>query len=64
MVQKFPGKVSRNSESCWKSEMRTIQPKALEIAGANLMERNLNLREKNSKILVYLAMFSSVFFFF
>ena len=27
------------------------------------MERNLNLREKNSKILVYLAMFSSVFFF-
>ena len=28
------------------------------------MERNLNLREKNSKILVYLAMFSSVFFFF
>ena len=27
------------------------------------MERNLNLWEKNSKILVYLAMFSSVFFF-
>ena len=26
------------------------------------MERNLNLREKNSKIFVYLARFSSVFF--
>ena len=32
MVQK----VSRDSESCWTSEMRTIQPNILEIPGAKL----------------------------
>ena len=35
-VQKFPWIVSRNSENCWISEMRTIQPKILEIPGAKL----------------------------
>ena len=39
MVQKFPGKVSRDSESCWISEMRTIQPNMLEIPGAKLNEK-------------------------
>ena len=33
-VQKFPWIVSRNSGNCWISEMRTIQPKILEIPGA------------------------------
>ena len=33
MIQKFPGKVSINSGNFWISEMRTIQPKILEIPG-------------------------------
>ena len=41
MVQKFPGKVSGNSGNCWISEMRTIQPKILEIPGAKLKEGKL-----------------------
>ena len=42
MVQKFPRNVSRNFESCWISEMQTIQPKILEIPGAKLnAERKL-----------------------
>ena len=36
MVQRFPGKVSSNSEGCWISWMQTIQPKILEIPGAKL----------------------------
>jgi len=36
MGQKFPRKVSRNSRNSWISEMRTIQPKILEILGAKL----------------------------
>ena len=39
MVQKFPENVSRNSGNCWISEMRTIQPKILEILGAKLKEK-------------------------
>ena len=31
MVQKFSGKVSRNPRNCLISEMRTIQPKILEV---------------------------------
>ena len=36
MVQRFPGKVSSNSEGCWISWMQTIQSKILEIPGAKL----------------------------
>ena len=39
MGQKFPGKVSRNAQNSWISEMRTIQPKILEIPGAKLNGR-------------------------
>ena len=50
MVQKFPGKVSRDSESCWISEMRTIQPNMLEIPGAKLIfEWKENFREEVSE---------------
>ena len=36
IVQKFPGKVSRNSGNCSISEMRTIQPKILDFLEAKL----------------------------
>ena len=36
MGQKFPGEFSRNSESCWISDVRTIQKNILEISGAKL----------------------------
>ena len=39
MGQKFPGKVSRNAQNSWISEMRTIQPKILEIPGVKLNGR-------------------------
>ena len=39
MEQKFPGKVSRNSESCLISAMRIFQPKVLEIPGAKLSRK-------------------------
>ena len=44
MVQKFPGKVSRNSVNCKISEMRTIQLKILEIREQSWMERKLPKR--------------------
>ena len=58
MVQKFPGKDSRNSGKCWISEMRTIQPKILEILGAKLNGKKTS-GETFSKIWVLLARFSS-----
>ena len=54
MVQKFPGKVSRDSESCWISEMRTIQPNIPEIPGAKLKGKKTS-EKKFPKIWVYLA---------
>ena len=53
MVQKFPGKVSRNSGICWISEMRTIRPKILEIPGAKLNGKK-NCGKTFPKIWVYL----------
>ena len=54
MVQKFPGKDSRNSGKCWISEMRTIQPKIL---GAKWNGKKTS-GKTCSKIWVYLARFS------
>ena len=54
MVQKFPGKISRNSvPKAWISEMWTIQPIILQIPGAKLPGKNI------SKIWVHLARLSS-----
>jgi hypothetical protein len=44
MVRKFPLKVSRKSENCWISEMRTIQPKILEIPGEKSREQKFPVR--------------------
>ena len=60
MVQKFPGKVSRNSRNCWISEMRAIQPKILEIRGAKLNKKESS-GKKISKIWVYPPRLSSLF---
>ena len=57
MEQKFPGKVSRNSQNSWTSEMRTIQPKLLEIPGANLNGKKTS-GKKFPKIWGYLARLS------
>ena len=57
MTQKFPGKVSRNSESCWISEMRTFLPKILEIPGAKLNRTKTSGKKVSSW--VYLARVSS-----
>ena len=58
MAQKFPGKVSRNSGNCWISEMRTIQPKILEIPGDKLNGKKTS-GKKISTVWVYLARLSS-----
>ena len=50
MVQKFPGKVSRNSGNCSISEMRTIQPKNSRFSGSKVEWRE-NLRENFFEIL-------------
>ena len=52
------GKVSGNSWNCWISEMRTIQPKILEILGAKLNGKETS-GKTFSKIWLYLARFSS-----
>ena len=52
------GKVSGNSWNCWISEMRTIQPKILEILGAKLNGKETS-GKTFSKIWVLLARFSS-----
>ena len=57
MGQKFPGKVSRNSQNSWTSEMRTIQPKLLEIPGAKLNGKKTS-GKKFPKIWGYLARLS------
>ena len=57
MGQKFPGKVSRNSQNSWISEMRTIQPKILEIPGAKLNGKKTS-GIKFPKIRGYLARLS------
>ena len=41
MVQKFPGKVSRNSGICWISEMRTFDRKFLKFREQSWMERKI-----------------------
>ena len=48
MTQKFPGKVSRDSESCWISEMRTLLPKILEIPGAKLNRKKTSGKKVSS----------------
>ena len=53
MVQKFPGKVSRNSRNCWISKMLTIQL----IIPAAKMNGKKTSRKKISKIWVYLPKF-------
>ena len=53
MVQKFPGKVSRNSGNCWISKMLTIQP----TIPAAKMNGKKTSRKKISKIWVYLPKF-------
>ena len=58
MVQKFPGQVSRNPGNGWISEMRTTQPKFLEIS-ASKVEWKKNFLESFSKIWVYHARLSS-----
>ena len=57
MAQKFPGKVSRNSGNWSISEMRTIQPKILEIPGDKLNGKTTS-GKKISTIWVYLARLS------
>ena len=57
MGQKFPGKVSRHSQNSWTSEMRTIQPKLLEIPGAKLNGKKTS-GKKFPKIWGYLARLS------
>ena len=57
MGQKFPGKVSRNSQNSWISEMRTIQLKILEIPGAKLNGKKTS-GIKFPKIRGYLARLS------
>ena len=58
MVQKFLGKVSRNSGNFWISEIRTIQPKILELSGTKLNGKKPSGKNV-SKIWVYLARLSS-----
>ena len=57
IVQKFPRKVSRNSTNCWIFEMRTIQPKILEILRVKLNEKKTS-GKKFPKIWLYLARLS------
>ena len=53
MVQKLPGKVSKNSGNWWISEKRTIQPKIQENSGSKV-EWKETFRDKFfSKIWVY-----------
>ena len=59
MAQKFPGKVSRNSESYWISEMRTFQPKILEIPDEAKLNGKKTSGKKFPKIWLYLARLSS-----
>ena len=58
MVQKFPGIFSGNSRNWWISEIRTFQPKILEILG-----EKFNWKKTSGKIFVkiwvYLARLSS-----
>ena len=58
VAQKFPWKVSINSGNRFVSEMRTIQPKILEIPGDKLNGKKTS-RKKISAIWVYLARLSS-----
>lgn len=58
IVQKFPGKVSRNYRNWWICEMQTIQATILEIRGAKL-NGNKTFGKKFPKIWVHLATLAS-----